>query len=202
MKFVMFMGNTGLSVSRRASGDEDILGVTDNTPLELVSDEDWVIQENYADADMYNGVNVYRVTALPSTETGQYELRYLLIKPQLIAEMLAMESEELWFEMEDACLRIPASVFNSDAARAAVESCGFGMDEFIFVMMIKPDSEGQEVEEGGKAYTVGLFVRDGDLLGNAAPDLFDVTQELGSPMRLMAREEAPAVAFVPQPDLI
>ena len=222
-------GGSGLAIGALGEGLEGILGASDDmqtSRLDLVTDEHWVFQDCYVDVGIFNGVNVFRVTALPNAQTGesdlryredgrrnprlqpgggggQYGLRYLVVSQTLIAEMQWFGVQELWFEMEDACLRIPISAFTSDEALEMMQKLGFEEDKYLFALMIVPDPKGESVKKGGKAYSVGLFARDDDLFGNAAPDLFDIAGELGGQLRLMAREEQPEVAIAPEePDLI
>jgi len=177
------------AVRRAPAGDTGGLGVDDDQQIwgDIVTNRDWVIQDNYVDIGVFNGVDVFRVTALPNSETGQYELRYLLITQELLADMLERGIEELWFEMDGASLRIPISVFTSDATRQMVEGYGFDPDTVLFVLKIEPDRDGQEVEGGGKAYNVGLFIRQDGVQEYVYPDLLDIGDELGNPIRLMPR---------------
>jgi len=156
---------------------EGVLGAMEEHRGDIVTDEDWIFKNSMLAFGAINGVPVARVTAQPNPETGAYECRYLIIAPSLIERALEENVLELWFEMEDASLRIPLAAFTGDAARVIVEGYGVDPDEAVFVMMIAPDPDGRALKDG-KAYTVGLFVI-------AGGELIEITQLVDGSLRLV-----------------
>jgi len=181
-------GSTSGQAKKRVAG-EGVLGVEDWG--DIVTDKNWVNRKYEANIYTIRGKNVFRVMAFANEETGAFELRYLLLRPWLIAQLAAMGVEELWFELEDASLRIPLSVLTSAATREAMERCGFNIDTDVFVLMIEPHPEGQEIGEGGKTYNVGIYIRHDDVQEYVMVELTDIGEDLDNPIRLVPREDLP-----------
>jgi len=181
--------------------DEGVLGVMEEYHNDLVTDKDWIFQGSMLAFGMINGLPVARVTAQPNPETGAYELRYLIITPALIKQMRDENLLELWFELEDASLRIPLDAFTGDATREILEDYGLDPDEAVFMLMIAPDADGRELKDG-KAYSAGLFVLAGGeaiaftQLADKTTRLdhsreIDVSEELGGMMDLRPTDATP-----------
>ena len=158
-------GSAATALARKASAasaDEDVLGAT--TRGDIVANEGWSILESETELEVSGNERILNVTA-PANADGTYELRYLLISPELRAELLADDITHITFKLGNASIKVPLDAFYTDEVKEAIADLGLDIGDVTFVLMISP-------QDG--SYIAGAFIKDGDTLH----DIFDLLPDI------------------------
>ncbi len=117
-----------------------------------------------------NGRKVFRVIAEPDSD-GSYSARYLLVTPALLETLYAEGVREIWFEMEDVCLRVPVALLRTKVAKQLLGDTAGEEGQAAFALLLAPSPSGQRVGTHGNAYQTGLFVKQGTQMVDVAKRL-------------------------------
>jgi len=128
---------------------------------DIVTDNGWVWLDSEYETEEQGDAKIFHVIA-PLDEDGSYALRYMLLTPELYAELKADGYTHISFELGDAAVLVSLDAFRNDALDEALDALGLKADDVTFVLMLDFDEEGD-------IFLAGAYAKDGEELH----DIFD-----------------------------